>query len=448
MEADLLELATRIADKALTGEQVEVVVARSDSTNIKAYKGEVESLTTAHSQAVGIRIVRDGRQGFASCGTFDSDALEVALADARDNADFAEPDDANGIVEPDGVEFADIDECWHESLLEMPMEEKIARAVALEDLVIQGDPRITGVRIASWGDAAAEVALVTSTGITSWSRSAQCSAGVSALAEERGDTQIAGWSGAGRDPGEVDIEEIASEAVKRATRLLGATKPPSARTAVVLEPHLAATVFSIVAGMLCGDRLVKGRTPFAGRVGEQIASPMVELVDDPTDNRSLSADPVDGEGLATRRNPLIVGGVLDRFLHDGYTGRRTGSGSTGSAVRGATSTPGPGAQALWMRPGEKSFSEVVADLDEAILVQSLVGLHSGVNPVSGDFSCGADGIRIRNGAEAEPLREFTIAGSIQRLIQDVAVVAGDLKWLPSGDAFPTIVITGVSLSGS
>jgi PmbA protein len=237
--------------------------------------------------------------------------------------------------------------------------------------------------------------------------------------------------------------------VERATRLLGATKPASSRVTIVLEPHLAATVFSIVAGMLCGDRLVKGRTPFAQRIGEAIAAASVTLVDDPTDARSLAADRIDGEGLATRRNPLIVDGVLDRFLHDGYTGRRTGAGSTGSAVRGVSSTPGPGAQALVLAPGSAGdLDALIAALDDGVLIQSLTGLHSGVNPVSGDFSCGADGLRIRGGALAEPIREFTIASTLQRLLHDVTMIGSDPRWLPSGDAFPSVAMADVAVSGA
>lgn len=445
---DVEALAAQIAARSSNGEQLEVFVARSSSTSVKVYRGEVESLTAAHTQGVGIRVVRDGRQGFAHCGTLDPDVIEETLAAARDNAEFAEPDDANGIVQADGVPMVDLPSAWDEAVVALSATEKITTALELERLVLEGDPRITGVRMATFSDGAGEVALATNTGITGSSRATRCSVGVSALAEDDGETQIAGWSDAARNPDDLDTEEVAAQAVARATRLLGATKPPSDRLAIVLEPHLAATIFSIVAGMLGGDRLVKGRTPFGDRLGEAIAHRSITLVDDPTDIRSLACDRIDGEGLATRRNPLIVDGVLDRFLHDGYTGRRTGTGSTGSAVRGLASTPSPGAQALWLQPGSADASHLLEHVGDGVLVQSLTGLHSGVNPISGDFSCGADGLRIRGGVLAEPIREFTIASTLQRLLQDVQMIADDLRWLPSGDAFPSVVIGDVSISGA
>ena len=215
----------------------------------------------------------------------------------------------------------------------------------------------------------------------------------------------------------------------------------------MLEPRLSATILGILGGTLGGERVLKGRSPFADRVGEQIASPLLTLVDDPTDARSLGADPHDGEGLACRRNVLVADGVLEGFLHNAYTGRRSGRGSTGSAVRSHRSTPGAGPQALAIAPGRGTLDELVAGVDLGVLVQSMTGLHSGVNAVSGDFSVGVEGLMIRDGALAEPVREATIASTIQRLLLDVRSVGADMEWQPGGTGAATLVIDGVALSG-
>jgi PmbA protein len=162
----------------------------------------------------------------------------------------------------------------------------------------------------------------------------------------------------------------------------------------------------------------------------------------------MAADSHDGEGLACRRNVLVDGGVLRGFLHDAYTGRRSGTASTGSAVRGYRSTPAVSPQALAVAPGERTLDEIVASLDEAFLVQAMNGLHSGVNPVSGDFSVGAEGLMVRSGELAEPVREVTLASTIQRLLLDIVEVGGDLEWLPGGTGGVTLVIRDVALSGS
>ena len=444
---ELLDLATRVAGMVQGGEQVEVYASRGRATSVKAYEGEVESFTSAESFGIGVRVVRaDKRQGFASAGSLDEGIVAEVLADARDNAAFAEPDEWAGVAEPDGVDVTPI-ELWHPALLELGTEAKVALAIELERVVRAGDPRIAGVRSAAYGDSAGEGAVATSTGIAVYDRATFCHLAVTALARDGDETQVGGGVAVGREPGELDLAEAAADAVERATRLLGARQPPSQRLTVVLEPRLAATLLGIVGGMLRGDVVLKGRSPFADRVGEQIASPLLTYVDDPTDHRSLAADSHDGEGLATRRNALIADGVLQGFLHDTYTGRRSGAGSTGSAVRGSRSTPTPGLQAPALRPGARDLDTIVAGLDGALLVQSMHGLHSGVNAVSGDFSVGADGVMIRDGALAEPVREVTLASTLQRLLLDVVEVGNDLEWLPGGSGAPTLVIADVALSG-
>src|SRR5690606_24113557 len=136
------------------------------------------------------------------------------------------------------------------------------------------------------------------------------------------------------------------------------------------------------------------------------------------------------EGLASRRNVLIEDGVLQKFVHNAYTARRAGTTSTANAVRGFSSTPGAGCRALSLVPGSRLQPQLLGDVGEGVLISSVSGLHSGVNPVSGDFSTGAQGLRIRGGELAEPLREFTIASTLQKMLAEVQAVGADLEWLP------------------
>jgi PmbA protein len=443
---DLDVIARRIVDRAQPDEQLEAFVARGARTSVKAYGGEVESFTSAETFGVGIRVIVDGRQGFAHAGSFDDDVVADTLAEARDNASFGEPDEWNGLAVPDGVEAVEQD-LWNEAVVRFPNERKIEMALALEAAVRASDPRVTGVRTATFADGRGEAAVATTAGLALESAGTSCHISVSAMAGDGSSTSIAGAVDAGRDPEALDVDQTAADAAERALRLLGGSAVASQRLTVVLEPRLAAALIGVVGGTLTGDRLVKGRSLFAGRVGEVVASPLFTLVDDPTDSRSLGADSHDGEGLACRRNVLIDRGVLVRFLHDSYTGRRSGEGSTASAVRGARSTPGVGLQAPAVVPGSSAPAELLGSIETGLLVESMSGLHSGVNPVSGDFSVGAEGVMIRGGELAEPVREVTIASTIQRLLSDIVAVGDEVEWLPSGTGTPTLAVANVSLSG-
>ncbi len=447
MSDELLAIADRVLGWARDDEQVEVVVGRSTSTEVRVYEGDIESLSSAGAQGVGVRVVANRRQGFAYAGTLDDDVLGEVLAEARDNATFATEDEFAGLAEPDGVPVPELD-LYRAGLAVVPTDRKVAMAMELEAAVRAADPRITGVEAAEYADSVGEGVVVSTTGIRSSGRETACYVGAYPLATQGDETKTGFGFSVGREPGELDVATAASDAAARATRLLGAVKPAGGRMTVVLDPYVTAQLLGILAGTMNGEAVNKGRSLFAGRLGEQIAADVVTLVDDPTNPLAYRATEADGEGLATRRNVLVDGGVLGMFLHNAASARRAGVTSTGSAVRGFKSTPSVGARAVSLAPGTRTQPELLGDVGDGILVSSVSGLHSGVNPVSGDFSTGAEGLRITGGALGEPLREFTIASTLQRMLQDVVAVGGDVEWLPMGAAGVSLVVRDVSVSGT
>ncbi|GAC1309105.1 MAG: TldD/PmbA family protein [Acidimicrobiales bacterium] len=444
---ELLDLAVAVTGWAGPGEEVEAYLSRGRSTSVRVYDGSVESLSSAESAGAGIRVVVDGRQGFAHAGSLEETVLKETLEEARDNASFGERDEFYGLARPDGVAPPDLG-LLRDELLRMPTSAKVDRALELERLVRARDPRVTGVRTSTFSDSSGESAVATTTGLAVCDESGFCYVAVEALVVAGDETQTGFGISAGRAPEDLDLDEAASEGVDRAVRLLGATKPTSQRVTVVLDPDVTADFLNIIGGTLSGEAVLKGRSLFADRQGQQVAAPVVTLISDPTDPGAFGAGRYDGEGLARRRVPLIEGGTLQGFLYDTYAGRRAGRRSTGSASRSYSTTPGVGAPALSLTPGSATQAELLAQVGEGVYVQDVTGLHSGVNPVSGDFSVGAGGLRIRDGRFGAPFREATIASTLQRMLLDVVAVGSDVRWLPSGPAGVSLVIRDVSLGGA
>ncbi|HEV3353916.1 MAG TPA: TldD/PmbA family protein [Acidimicrobiales bacterium] len=448
MADELLAIAERVAAQANDREQVEAYVARTRDTDVKVFGGEVESLSSAETEGVGVRVVTDNRQGFAYAGSLDDDAVAEALAEARDNAGFASEDEYLGLPDPDGVAPTELD-LFRSDLANVAADDKVALALEVERATRAADSRIRGVETAEYGDAAVEAAVASSTGVRAHVRRTVCSVYAYALAGEGAETQTGYGYDVGRHPDELDVAKASSMAAERATQMLGAKQPKSRKITVVLDPLVTASFLGVLSSALSGESVLKGRSMFADRVGEVVAATSFTLTDDPTNPEAFGAAPYDSEGLATRRNELIHGGILHGFLQNTWTGRRSGTATTASAVRaGFKSTPGVGARALSLVPGDKTQEELLADVGEGLLVRSAIGLHSGANPVSGDFSVGVEGLMVRNGTLAEPVREATVASTLQRMLQDVTAIGSDLEWLPGGAAGVTVVIGDVSLSGS
>ncbi|HEV3368695.1 MAG TPA: TldD/PmbA family protein [Acidimicrobiales bacterium] len=451
--SDLLALATSVVEKAQAGEGMEVYVVRGSETEVRAYEGSLESLTSADSSGVGIRVVLEGaegegsRLGFAWAGSLDPAVIEAALADARDNARYATPDPDVVLARPDGASVVEQD-LWDDGVTATPMEDKIALALELERATRAADDRVRQVSSADYSDERAEMALASTTGIRSSARRTTAFVSVDAIAGVGADTQTGTGFSVGRAPADLDPDEAMGEAVQRSTRLLGAQKAQSGRYTVVFDPRVVSTLLSVMASALSGEAVVKGRSFFAGRIGESVANAAVTLVDDPTDSRAFSASTYDAEGLACRRNVLISDGMLRMFVFDTVSARRAQMQSTGSAVRGGfAGTPSAGCRALVLQPGTKGADDILASVGDGLYVQSVTGIHSGVNTVSGDFSVGAEGLMIRGGALAEPVREVTVASTLQRMLQSIVEIGGDLRWLPGSAAGQTLAIADMQLSG-
>ena len=450
-DVDLLELARRVAGAARAGEQVEAYAVRSRDVDVKVFGGEVESLAVAEIEGVGVRVIDGGRQGYAWSGSLDPEVVDETLADARDNAGFGSPDDAYALASPDdfaGVAVGDLD-LWRDELLAVDTARKVALALELDTATKAFDPRVRGVESSTYGDGAIESAVANSRGVEASTRRTMCSISAYAMAGEGAETRTGSGFSVGRAFSELDVEEAARDAAERAVRLLGARQPASRRLPVILDPLVTRSLLGLVGSALGGESIIKGRSLFVGREGEDVAAPHITLVDDPVNAEAFGAATHDAEGVPTRRVELIGNGRLDAFLHNVYTARKAGAVTTGSAIRGGfKSPPGVGARALYVVPGELSPGEIMASVPEALYVQTVSGLHSGTNVVSGDFSVGADGLMVRGGELAEPVREITIASTIQRMLHDIVQVGNDLRWLPGGGAGMTVLIGDMSIAGS
>ncbi|MCE2710471.1 MAG: TldD/PmbA family protein [Ilumatobacteraceae bacterium] len=427
---ELQAIADRIVAQAKPGEQIEAYVGRGGETSVRVYEGELEHFVSAQSDGVGIRVIKDGRTGTAYAGTLDESAIAEVLAEARDNVQFGTRDEFAGLALPDGVEPVP-QKFWDDELANYPTESKVDLTKDLERRALAADSRVR-TESANYDDGWGETAFATTTGIRTSGRANSCYVSVVTLADDGDETQTGFGFSVGDSPKDFDLDKAAREAADRATRLLGATKPPTKRTTIVLDPYVTSQFISVLSSAFNGENVSKGRSIFADRLGEQVAVPFFTLVDDPTNKLAYTATDIDGEGL-----------------HSSYSARRMNTTSTGNATRGGfAGSPGVGCLAMQVTPGAKSQAELIASISDGVLIQDVSGLHSGVNPISGDFSTGASGMTIVNGAVGAPIREFTIGSTLQRMLQDIVAIGNDVDWLPMRAAGLSLVIADVTISGS
>jgi PmbA protein len=438
-------LCAAAVEAARGDEAIEAYAEESRRTQVTARRGEVEGLTFAESRGIGVRLLVGGRLGYAYVADPELDEVREAVARARENAALATEDEHN--VLPEASVAEPIASLFRESQASIGADRKVALALDLERLATSSDPRVTKVEQAQYGDAVSRVAIASTGGVAAEYARTDCWCAVVALAEQEDETQTGFSFRVGREIGELDWADVASEAVERGVRLLGATKPPSARVPVVLDPFAGSSFLGVLAGALSAEAVQKGRSPFAGLEGERVGSQVLTLVDDGRLLAGPAAAPFDDEGVPTERTQLISAGTLTGFLHNSYTAHRAGTRSTGNARRaGYRSVPGVGTSNFFVPAGTASVDELLALADGGVLIQDVSGVHSGANPISGEFSVGATGLRISGGALAEPLREMTIASTLPEMLGAVVAVARDLRFFTSVGV-PTILVGEMTVAG-
>jgi PmbA protein len=222
---------------------------------------------------------------------------------------------------------------------------------------------------------------------------------------------------------------------------------------VVLDPTVAASFAGVIGGMLCADAVQRGRSPFAGRLGDSIGAACLTLGDDGADPAGLNSAPFDGEGTPSGRTSLIEAGTLGAYLHDSYTARREGgeARSTANAARaGYRSAPGVSPSNLVVAPGGSSLAELLAQAGDGVYITDVAGLHSGVNPVSGTFSVGATGRLISGGELGDAADEFTIASDLEAMLAAISAVGAEARWVPFGGSVstPALLVAEMAIGGA
>jgi PmbA protein len=435
----LQEIARRAVEAATAAgaSDAEAWAQGSREREVRVHAGEVESLTEASGQGVGIRAWIGERTGYA----YGTDLVEqglARLAEAATGAARVADPDVNAAAPEPGGEPPEIEGLRDDGVAGTETAEVIELAKRIERTALDRDSRVSGVEEVVYVDEDTTAALATSRGASGDYRASVAYAFLQAMATAGSEVQTGLGFGVGRSPLQLDAADIGAEAADEATSMLGATKPGSRSCPVVLSARVTASFAGFIGAALCADEVQRGRSPFAERLGDEVASPVLVLADDGTDPDGLASAPFDGEGTPRRRTPLVGDGKLLAYLHDSYTARRGGAQSTGNASRSSyRSPPSVSSSNLMLEPGGLSLEKLVREVGEGVYVTEVAGLHSGVNPVTGRYSVGASGRAIRGGELAEPLREFTIAGDLLGTLAAVSAVGAETRWVPFGGSVLT-----------
>jgi PmbA protein len=446
---EAVELAVDAALSAGAGD-AEAYAQRQSGREVRVFGGEVESLTAATAQGVGVRVWIGARAGYAFGTELSGSALGDLAARAVTAAEVADEDEHAAAPQFAG-DYPVLGGLRDDSIASWGADRAVELALGVERAALGVDDRVGAVETAVYADSDDAVAIHSSTGVQCAYEASSCYAYVQALAGAEASKETGLGFDMARAPGGLDPDAIGSEGAERAAAMIGASKPPSRSCPVVFDPTVAASFAGLIGGGLSADSVQRGRSPFAQLLGETVASEALVLYDDGLAADGLAASPCDDEGIPRARTALIEDGKLRTFLYDSYTAHREGVQKGGNASRaGYRSPPGVGTSNLMIATGELSTPELFAKAGDGVYVTDVAGLHSGVNPVNGTFSVGASGRLIKGGELAEPVREFTIASDLVSMLRAVQEAGEEGRWVPFGGVVhtPPLLVSEMTVSGS
>lgn len=446
MESGFKTTAENAVQKALQlgAGMAEAYLGNSKELVIEVRNGEVETMKLAADRGMGIRVFADGSTGFAFTSDLGDTAVDEMIGQALANARSAAPDPRRTLPKPSPA-YPQLD-LYDPAIREATVEHKIKMARTMEKEARAFDNRVGIVESSTYQDGEAEVILVNSHGISLQYSGAYCGMYIALVAGSGEDSQTGFALDYSLRLKDLDPVRLGRDAANRAVRMLGAKPGKTQQAPVVLDPYIATGFLGVLAPALSAEAVQKGRSLFAGKIGQQVASELFNIVDDGTLANGIASAPFDGEGVPTSKTVLIQNGLLSGYLHNTYTAARDGVQSTGNGVRGSfKSTPEVGTTNFFVQPGSSGSDEIIGEVNSGFYITEVMGLHT-ANPISGDFSFGASGLWIENGKLARPVRGMAVAGNIMDVIRNIDAVGSDLQFF-GGKGAPTLRISKMSISG-
>jgi len=442
---DYKELSGQLVQKCMEkgADSAEVYISNSRRMSIEVRNSELETVQESSSRGVGFRVFVEGKMGFSNCNDFSDEALDNTITSAIGFAKILTSDENN--ILPDNKGYTEIEGLYDPGIFDVSMDKKIEMAKEVEELAMQ-DERITKSSGSGYYESEGQVFLANSNGINKSRKGTGCTVGIGVVAE-KGDQKSTGGEYC-RRRNFADLmpsTDIAEKAAKEAYEMLDPRMVKTQRASVLFHPDAARSILGGILAAINGERVLQGASFLTDKVGKQISSELITIIDDGTIPKGMASTPFDGEGVPTQKRIIIDKGVLQGFMYNTIAAKRAGVESTGNASRGGyTGLPGIGPHSFYIKAGEHTPEEIIKATKTGLLLKGVTGY--GINSVNGNFSGGASGFWIENGEIAFPVKGLTIAGNAFDMFNGIDMLGNDLDLNRTFTA-PTFRIKEMQIGG-
>ena len=406
----LLELARQQG-----ASQAEVSCSESRGLNVGVRMGEVETVESNQDRGIGVTVYFGQKKGSASTGDVRDESLVATVAQACAIARHTEDDLAAGLADADlmAKDLREFD-TWHPA--DVSADDAVVRALACEAAGRAVDSRIGNSDGASFGSGQSLGVYANSHGFVGAERDTHFSLGCALIAGQGDAMQRDGWySTALSLDGVEDAASVGRQAAERALSRLDPRSVPTTNMPVIFSAEVARSLIGHYVSAVSGGSLYRRASFLLDSVGQRVFPEWFGIVEDPFMPRGFRSASFDGEGVATRRSPLIEAGIVQRYVLGSYSARKLGLQTTANAG---------GVHNLDVTSNTDNLQTMVRGQSRALLVTELMG--QGINLITGDYSRGAAGFMIENGELAYPVDGITIAGNLRAMFEAIEAVGADI----------------------
>jgi PmbA protein len=423
---------------------MEVSYNSGTSFSLKVFKKEIDGYSLSQSDVLKFRGIYNGKIGSSYTEKVDESSIELLVNDAIENAKIISSEDEVEIF-AGSKEYKEV-VTYNPELEKVSELEKIEFAKKLEEIAYSLDSRVSTVSASNYVDGSSESLLRNSKGLNLQSNSNYVVSYVGVVVKEGEDIKSKYAFASGRDFSKLNPEMLAKEAVEEALSMLGAKSIKSGNYPIIIRNDTMGDLLSAFTGIFSAENVQKDLSLLKGKLNQKVASDKLNLVDDPFMKDGLASSSYDAEGVACTFKNVIENGVLKTYLYNLKTAKKDNIETTGNSLGGS----GIGPSNFYIKNGDKSLDDIIASIDNGLLITDLAGLHSGLNAISGDFSLSSSGYEIENGKIKRPVEQITVAGNFFEMLNGIEEIGNDIRFGTPGSSYigcPSIKFKSLAVAG-
>lgn len=427
---------------------MEIYYQSSRKSNVKIYQGDVDDYHFAVEGGVSFRGLNNGKMGYAYSEKIEEAMIELLLDEAWENASLIDNDEEE-VIFAGSDQYKEID-LYAKNLANVTVEEKIDLMKQLEAACFTLSNKVKSVDYCLLESLENERLIANTKGFEKSEKNNFIYIVISVVVEDGDGFKSAMKFKITKDFSDLCPETLAQQVVDEALSYVGATSITSKHYPIIFKNKAAASLLQVFSQGFFADNVQKDHSPLAGKLGKSIANTNITIIDDPHLQNGIRSQSFDSEGVATRKIRVVENGLLKTYLYNLKTAKKDEVESTGHAYKSSykgTVTIAP--SNMYIQPGENTLSELMAAEEELLIITELQGLHSGANPISGDFSLAAKGYLVKNGKIERPIDQITVAGNFYTLLNQIEAVGNDLQFAIGFDYIgsPSLKVKKLSVGG-